>query len=160
MAQKKERRYLGYLDDDEMSDRFYDSERFSTIAHDVRSSPLKYSPAFNKKMNRTPTTKFAAPTSAVGLVPQHQSFFDRTACKNNGPDPYNMTKKNMWKPRGTSTMFKEDPNFKSTITRFAAFGTTTNTRSYSKTRNLSTQNLGEQFRYHTAKNDIKARGWR
>ena len=75
-----------------------------------------------------------------------------------GLDPE--TKRNMWAAGGTSIVCRESPEFRSTVKRFAAFGTTTNTRSYSKMRNLSTQNLGEQFRYHTTKDDIKSRGWR
>lgn len=81
----------GFLEDDEMSDRYYDSERLSTLMHGVRSSPLKYSGSFSKKVDRTPTEKFAAPTDEFGLVPKHQTYFDKTACKNSGPDPYNIT---------------------------------------------------------------------
>jgi hypothetical protein len=70
------------------------------------------------------------------------------------------SKKNTWTQGGSSIVKTETPEFRSTVRRFAAFGTTTNTKSYSKMRNLSTQNLGEQFRYHKGRNDIKERSWR
>ena len=57
-------------------------------------------------------------------------------------------------------MKTETPEFRCTVQRFTAFGSTTNTKSYSKMRNLSTQNLGEQFRYHKSRSDIKERSWR
>ena len=84
------KRVTGFYEDDEMSDRYYDSERLSTLMHSVRSSPMKYSSSFSKKVDRTQTEKFATPTDEFGIVPKHQTFFDKTACKNNGPDPYNI----------------------------------------------------------------------
>ena len=134
-----------YMDDDEFTDHVYNTDR-NSIVHQVTHSPVKYTASFGKLTNRTEMIDMMKPIPVNSLVPKQQKFFVETACKNDGPDPYNLSARNPWIKPPTRISTKGSPSFTSPLPRFQTYSTTSD-EGYQKHRNLSTQNLSERFRY-------------